>query len=1135
MSRPYLDLDSLRPSAERADKRRGVYLAIVSAITDEGADTRHRVKVKYPWLKTEADGESFWARILVPMGGNLRGTYFLPEMHDQVLVIFEHGDIQRPIIVGGLWSEKQRPPQRNRDGKNHIRVIKSRTGHRLILDDTTDKERLILVDSTLKNKIVLDSANNRVTIQSTDGHIAIKAAQAVRIHAKTMKVASAEGTTIEGGSKLDVHAGSKLNVTAGGELGLLAGQVAINPGGKRVAKLGKVKEGSARGSKGAKPKAQVREQAKAAPAGGAGASPSVIPAAKEAATTVRDFTSSAREEVAEESFAGGGGRSGGAGAGASWGDEADAGGDFTAEADVSAQVDVGVGAPGAAASAQGGIRGAAGKVSRAAGAVSRAASAVQRARALESAFANPKAIFASAVTLPQLSVSSIIPGKAFELKARVDNLRQLPRFDMIDLGTGRTLLEGVAAVRDGMAIASVATSVLNRAENLNVSEVAMRIGVDGVMSQTSRIPVVGRAVEMGVVSPSNILANPRMPLPPGFAGGGGGMSQNALLGAVGINGAVAFGSGVGDMRRMPGDMMGDMRRMPGDMVGDTRRMPGDVFGSVRGGGVGGGIGIADSFGVPGVGAVGSGMTAAGDIRSSADSVRGAAGDVKSAFRPGGGGGGSGAGFDSGSFSGGVDFGGAGTGFTGAGGGIGGAARFGGGGGGGVPDMGGGVPGGGGGGGGGVPDMGGGIPGASGGAPDMGGISSGAASGGVSGAGAGAAPDVGRVAGGSPGDVSGAAGGAVPGGAAGVPDGATPSLPGGASPGGAASADAAASVTGGAVQGSAASHSVFNSATSAAPSAPGGVSASAVASGDPGAAVAGAAPGGIPHGPGGVSASSVASPDGAASAASAAGGAVQGSAASHSAFGGGQPAVSAAAHGDSDAAASAATGALAGSGGGVAHSSGGQAVRTAAGGDVDGAAGQVATDGAAGVAGPGPVPGQVSSEGTASAVSAAAGGIAMGAGRAAVQSHSVDEFGNAAQGEVRGEAEQRSGYSEVARQRDDAEHQVDEAERRADQAREAMQEQRDAEEQASASPVPASQQPWRDIDAAPQMDEHRATIGQQEASATAAVHAPDSAEERVEHAAGEPERQARAEVDGVEAKVEDPEQALRDEAEDELDS
>jgi phage baseplate assembly protein gpV len=163
------------------------------------------------------------------MAGASRGTYFLPEVDDQVLVVFEHGDMSRPIVIGGLWSNEQRPPQTNDDGKNNIKVIKSKSGHRIIFDDTEGSERLVVVDSTGKNKIVLDAANDSLTIDSA-GDIELKAMSGkVMVHGKTVKMTSKMGITGQGKSLS--CSGQTMNVNGSGMLSLSGGSVMLNPGG----------------------------------------------------------------------------------------------------------------------------------------------------------------------------------------------------------------------------------------------------------------------------------------------------------------------------------------------------------------------------------------------------------------------------------------------------------------------------------------------------------------------------------------------------------------------------------------------------------------------------------------------------------------------------------------------------------------------------------------------------------------------------------------------------------------------------------------------------------------------------------------------------------------------------------------
>ena len=225
------DIDYGRAS-EDAAKLRGVYIGTVKANTDEGQDSKYRVKVKFEWLPCgQAQEMSHWARIAVPMAGDARGTYLLPEVEDQVLVVFAHGDIRFPVIIGSLWNESQKPPETNPDGKNNYRVIKSRSGHRLIFDDTEGAERVILVDSTNKNKVLLDSANQVTTLETADGDIEIQAPSGVaRFHASNVKITTTGDVHAKGGMKLEVSSQGAVNAKATGTMNLNAALVQMNPG-----------------------------------------------------------------------------------------------------------------------------------------------------------------------------------------------------------------------------------------------------------------------------------------------------------------------------------------------------------------------------------------------------------------------------------------------------------------------------------------------------------------------------------------------------------------------------------------------------------------------------------------------------------------------------------------------------------------------------------------------------------------------------------------------------------------------------------------------------------------------------------------------------------------------------------------
>jgi uncharacterized protein involved in type VI secretion and phage assembly len=143
--------------------------AVATVVNNRDPDGLGRVRVHFPWLATDDAREaSYWARLAVPMVGANFGTWYLPEIHDQVVVMFQQGDFRFPFVVGGLWGKEDLPPWDNASQKNNFRLIKSRSGHRLIFDDTdgstpkvvvTDKDHRNYLDVGSFDKTSDDSPN----------------------------------------------------------------------------------------------------------------------------------------------------------------------------------------------------------------------------------------------------------------------------------------------------------------------------------------------------------------------------------------------------------------------------------------------------------------------------------------------------------------------------------------------------------------------------------------------------------------------------------------------------------------------------------------------------------------------------------------------------------------------------------------------------------------------------------------------------------------------------------------------------------------------------------------------------------------------------------------------------------------
>jgi uncharacterized protein involved in type VI secretion and phage assembly len=233
-----IGFDLLMPDDKQA-RFYGVTIAVVTNIKDD--DGLGRIKVKYPWLTDE--DESHWARVVTPMAGNEMGFYFLPEVDDEVLVAFEHGDMTYPYILGGLWNKKDKPPEKNDDGENNKRLIKSRSGHRIILDDTEDKEKIIIQDKSEKNTITIDCEKDTMTIQvekdfiiEAKGKVTIKSKDDdMCLDCKNLEIKTQQDCKINAGANCNIQAKTKgeFSAKSGLELNCAAG-VKVNNGALEV-------------------------------------------------------------------------------------------------------------------------------------------------------------------------------------------------------------------------------------------------------------------------------------------------------------------------------------------------------------------------------------------------------------------------------------------------------------------------------------------------------------------------------------------------------------------------------------------------------------------------------------------------------------------------------------------------------------------------------------------------------------------------------------------------------------------------------------------------------------------------------------------------------------------------------------
>ena len=184
-------------------------IAIGLVTSNEDPDGLGRVKVKFPWLSDKET--SHWARIATPSAGNERGIFFLPEVHDEVLVGFAHGMMDQPYILGSLWNGVDKPPVAKAESTK-VRMIKSTSGHVVKLDDTEDAEKIEIIDKKGTNIITIDSATDSITIQAA-ADITIQASDGkLVLSGKGVEINSQAAVAITADQGMDIKAAQTLNI-----------------------------------------------------------------------------------------------------------------------------------------------------------------------------------------------------------------------------------------------------------------------------------------------------------------------------------------------------------------------------------------------------------------------------------------------------------------------------------------------------------------------------------------------------------------------------------------------------------------------------------------------------------------------------------------------------------------------------------------------------------------------------------------------------------------------------------------------------------------------------------------------------------------------------------------------------------
>jgi phage protein D len=245
-----------------------------------------RVRVKFPTLTEEH--ESNWARVVAAGAGPGRGFDCLPEVNDEVLVAFEHGDIHRPYVIGNVWNGTDKPPETVDDtvvgGKVRLRTFKTRVGHKLQFveeDKTTkkgaylqtvdghnlrmnDSDKFLELETTGGHKFRCDDSNKTISLTSTGditvksgttgtvkkismnaGEIALTGTQKITLTvgtssielvptgitiktAGTISIQATATMSLQSSASVSMSGGAAVNISGGATVGITGGLIRLN-------------------------------------------------------------------------------------------------------------------------------------------------------------------------------------------------------------------------------------------------------------------------------------------------------------------------------------------------------------------------------------------------------------------------------------------------------------------------------------------------------------------------------------------------------------------------------------------------------------------------------------------------------------------------------------------------------------------------------------------------------------------------------------------------------------------------------------------------------------------------------------------------------------------------------------------
>jgi uncharacterized protein involved in type VI secretion and phage assembly len=173
------------------------HLARVVSIDDPQSLNRVQVRL-ISYAEAEGQDLPLWARVVCPFAGNDRGAFLMPDVDDEVLVVFQQGDPRYPLVLGGLWSGVNAAPASIGTSGNIVKRIRSKNGIQITLEDQQGQETLTL-ETPGGQTVTLRDGPGAITLEDSNGN-------SVRLEVSGISVQASSTVKVEA-AKVDVTAG----------------------------------------------------------------------------------------------------------------------------------------------------------------------------------------------------------------------------------------------------------------------------------------------------------------------------------------------------------------------------------------------------------------------------------------------------------------------------------------------------------------------------------------------------------------------------------------------------------------------------------------------------------------------------------------------------------------------------------------------------------------------------------------------------------------------------------------------------------------------------------------------------------------------------------------------------------------